>query len=281
LQNSDKNPVKRALVLSGGAARGAFQVGVLRCLEQLGWRWDLVCGSSIGAIHAVALGVGHGSAHLERLWRTALPRRMESFQAAKLLRRFFSSADPFSISDAGSVRRILEHEIDFHLLYKAETSVCIAAVDLKTSKTVYFTNREITVDHVMASAAAPVFYPWRMAGGRPYFDGGLMATTPILPALQSGAAQIFVVLLSPVTAVDQNPPRSLRKTVETAFELMLAGPFQAALDGYRAAGGTVPEIRLIAPRRMLGFRSLGDYSRRQVDRLMAEGYDATRRVMGV
>jgi NTE family protein len=272
--------VKRALVLSGGAARGAFQVGVIRYLERHRWRPDLVCGSSIGAIHAVALGAGLDAAHLERLWRTALPRRRETFQAAKGLRRFFSPAKPFAISDAGSVLRILEQEIDFHSLRNAQPSVCIAAVDLNTSKTVYFTNEEITVDHVMASAAAPVFYPWKMAGGRPYFDGGLMANTPILPALESGAAQIAVVLLSPVTAVNQTPPRSLHKTIETAFELMLAGPFQAAVDGYRAAGGRVPEIRLIAPRRMLGFRSLGNYSRRQVDRLIAEGDDAARQVMG-
>jgi NTE family protein len=279
--SSIEKKVKRALVLSGGAARGAFQVGVLRYLERHRWQPDLVCGSSIGAIHAVALGAGLNAAHLERLWRRALPRRLEIFQAAKWLRRFFPPADPFSISDAGPVRRILEQEIDFHSLRNAVTSVRIAAVDLNTSKTLYFTNKEITIDHVMASAAAPVFYPWKMAGGRPCFDGGLMANTPILPALESGAAQIVVVLLSPVTAVEQAPPRSLRKTIETAFELMLAGPFQATIDGYRAAGGTVPEIRLIAPRRMLGFRSLVDYSRRQVDRLMAEGDDAARQVMGV
>jgi hypothetical protein len=76
------------------------------------------------------------------------------------------------------------------------------------------------------------------------------------------------------------PPRSFFRISETAFEMMLAGPFQAALDGYRAAGGRLPKIHVIAPPHMLGFASLGNYSRRQVDRLIAEGHEVAREVMG-
>ena len=44
----------------------------------------------------------------------------------------------------------------FSRLAGSQTAVAIAAVDLATAKTVYFTNEEITVDHVLASAAAEV-----------------------------------------------------------------------------------------------------------------------------
>ncbi len=271
--------MKRALVLSGGAARGAFQVGVLAYLEQCGWRPDLVCGASIGAIHAAAIGAGLDANRLARLWRSLSRERSGAFEPGRMLRRLFSKAAPFSLSDGAGVRKILEREIDFHRLRHSETAVAIAAVDLVAAKTVYFNNEEITADHVLASAAAPVFYPWRRVEGRPFFDGGLMANTPIMPALAGGAEEIVAVLLSPVTAAGQPPPLSLRKTAETAFELMLAGPFQAAIDGYRAAGGSPPKIHLVAPPRMLGFFSLGNYSLRQVDRLMAQGYQSARRAL--
>ena len=50
---------KTALVLSGGGARGAYEVGILRYLREelprrLGFmpRIDIVCGTSVGAINA-------------------------------------------------------------------------------------------------------------------------------------------------------------------------------------------------------------------------------------
>jgi NTE family protein len=280
LHRPQSKPVKRALVLSGGAARGAFQAGVLAFLERHHWQPDMVCGSSIGAIHAAAIGTGMSAGRLERMWRSAAMRRLESFHLAGMLRRIFSPTAPFSISDAESVRKILETEIDFTRLPNAGTAVRIAAVDLALAAVVYFANPEITVDHVMASAAAPVFYPWRKAAGRFFFDGGLMANTPILPALESGAEEIVVVLLSPVGA---KRPLQLRKSffgvLETAFELMLAGPLQGVLDGYRAGGGALPKIHVIAPPRMLGFLSLGNYTPRQVDRLIEEGYRSAERVL--
>ena len=55
---------KTGLILSGGGARAAYQVGVLQAISQIlweaGWRparnpFDIICGTSAGAINAVAL----------------------------------------------------------------------------------------------------------------------------------------------------------------------------------------------------------------------------------
>ena len=62
------------LVLSGGGARGAYQVGVLRGLLELGASIDMVAGASIGALNgAVLLGaptLAEGVQRLEQVWRT-------------------------------------------------------------------------------------------------------------------------------------------------------------------------------------------------------------------
>ena len=50
--------MKKALILSGGGARGAFQVGVWQYLREINWTPDLICGTSIGAVNAAAIGSG-------------------------------------------------------------------------------------------------------------------------------------------------------------------------------------------------------------------------------
>src|SRR2546428_10708606 len=68
-------PFRRvAVVLSGGGALGAYQVGVLRVLEAVGLRPSIVCGLSVGAINAVAW-VAHDfrTGALERVWARVGP----------------------------------------------------------------------------------------------------------------------------------------------------------------------------------------------------------------
>jgi hypothetical protein len=44
-----------AIVLSGGGAKGDFEVGAVRCIYDRGIRPDIICGVSVGAINAVKL----------------------------------------------------------------------------------------------------------------------------------------------------------------------------------------------------------------------------------
>ncbi|HXJ70335.1 MAG TPA: patatin-like phospholipase family protein [Verrucomicrobiae bacterium] len=66
-------PYRRiALVLSGGGALGAYEIGVLRVLETLRLVPSLVVGVSIGAVNAVAwLVAGRDAGPIEHVWRTA------------------------------------------------------------------------------------------------------------------------------------------------------------------------------------------------------------------
>jgi predicted acylesterase/phospholipase RssA len=63
-------PFRRpAVILSGGGGLGAYQVGVLKVLDQIGFKPQIVAGLSVGAINAVAwLAHGCSTAALERTW---------------------------------------------------------------------------------------------------------------------------------------------------------------------------------------------------------------------
>ncbi len=86
-------PFRRpALVLSGGGALGAYEVGVLRTLEALGLRPKIVAGVSIGAINAVVWRAHEGAcAALEEVWRRLTPADV-GFRWATLLLRTLGGA---------------------------------------------------------------------------------------------------------------------------------------------------------------------------------------------
>ena len=80
-----------AIVLSGGGAKGDFEVGAVRCIYDRGIRPDIICGVSVGAINAVKLAEGEnpgdptqGLPGLEALW-ASLRRDSDMFVDADWL----------------------------------------------------------------------------------------------------------------------------------------------------------------------------------------------------
>ena len=79
MQDRDERAGRAALVLTGGGARAAYQVGVLGAIRELrgkrtGNPFPILCGTSAGAINATALAVhaadfGRAVRHIERVWR--------------------------------------------------------------------------------------------------------------------------------------------------------------------------------------------------------------------
>ena len=47
--------MKRAVVLSGGGAKGAYEIGVWKALRRLSINYDIVCGTSVGALNGVLM----------------------------------------------------------------------------------------------------------------------------------------------------------------------------------------------------------------------------------
>ena len=45
--------MKKALVLGGGGSKGAYEIGVWKALDELDQHFDIVCGTSIGAMIGV------------------------------------------------------------------------------------------------------------------------------------------------------------------------------------------------------------------------------------
>jgi len=290
--------MKRALILSGGGARGAFQIGVWKYLRERNWTPDLICGTSVGAINAVAIGAGMPLEQLFEIWTSYHRGMIYRFRVLRFIAALLFGRPLKPVMDTGPLRKMVTRHLDIEALRKSPTDVIITAANLMTSRLHLFNQHVIDVDHVMASSAMPILFPWQHIDGEPYWDGGVMANTPLFPALESGADEIILVLLSPVGNAPPEFPVSLKNGLELAFEHLLIGSCQTTLAGRgwpatgtaaadpllaRAAQGNSehrPAIKTVAPSRMLGFRSLLNFSVRQARSLIDEGYRNARSQLG-
>ena len=157
---------RTALVLSGGGARGAYQVGVLRGLVEQGFLGrdrsgiDVIVGSSAGAINGAALAAhadafDTGIASLEHVWRSIDPAQVYRTDIASLgrigLRWAWDlsfggatrAAQPKSLLDTRPLRALLAEHIPFAQIGKNVAAghlaaLALVATDLYTSNGVLF-----------------------------------------------------------------------------------------------------------------------------------------------
>ncbi len=292
--------MKKALILTGGGARGAFHIGVWKYLQERKWTPDLICGTSVGAINAAAIGAGMPVERLIQIWTTynrpmIYRLKLLKFVASALLRKPLKP-----LSDTGPMREMITQNLDLSALRQSPIDIIITAVNLLNGRLYLFNQHEIDFDHLMASSAMPIIFPWQYIDGQPYWDGGVIANSRLFSALQKEMDEIIVVLLSPVGHVDLPFPGTLMNGLELVFEHLLSGSYQATRpisSGNRpeierghahwptradqgAPPGRQPTIQVVAPSRMLGFRSLLNFSNRQARRLLQEGYINARRELG-
>lgn len=305
--------MKKALILSGGGSRGSFQVGVWRYLQEKQWYPDMICGSSIGAINAVAIGSGMTVEQMINIWRASISGRNKIYrlQILRFILNALLSKGWTPLMDTLPLKSMIQSAIDFNKLRQSRAEIIISAVNLHTASPEFFNQNEITIDHVMASSAMPVIFEPYKIDGIPYWDGGIMANTPLLPALFRGVEQIIVVLLSPVGHMSRLPdPKRTIDAGEHLLEQSLVSSYHTALITHRMCSEGVtelaqgsaylrkkninrllrnqpehmfndqtkhaPKIITIAPSKMLGIPSLLNFSLKQAEALLDDGYNSAR-----
>jgi NTE family protein len=231
---SDDAQSNTALVLSGGGARGAYQVGVLKYIAKRRplLRFPILTGVSAGAINANFLAGSAGAfdeavdsladhwlaLSTDQVFRTDLPSLASN--ALRVLLNLGSGGSPFAPRVQGLVetrplRRFLEDLIDADAVSENIAAgrlraLAISATAYDTGRTVTYIQGEpwlqtwervrrlavhdrITLDHVMASAAIPLFFPAVKVGNRYFGDGSLRQSHPLSPAIHLGADRILAI----------------------------------------------------------------------------------------
>ena len=205
-------PGQVVLVLQGGGALGAYQLGVYEALHAAGIEPDWVVGTSIGAINGALiagnppeqrlerlqafwrhveqqgsvtspfdwLGMGHWLANMTTVLR-GIPAFFEPNPAALRGAQAPVGVEHASYYSTEPLRRTLAGLVDFDYLCDCRTRLTVGAVNASSGTMRYFDTRKeaLGIAHIMASGALPPAFPAVRIQGDAYWDGGIYSNTPI------------------------------------------------------------------------------------------------------
>jgi NTE family protein len=217
------------LALQGGGAHGAFTWGVLdRLVEEEKLGFDGISATSAGAMNAAvfAYGLAEGGREgakkaLANFWRrvshaaafsplqpTALDRLFgnkslessPSFIFFDLLTRLFS---PYQLNplNYNPLRDVIAECVDFEKLRMTccPVKLFLSATNVRTGKVRVFSNDEVTVDAVLASACLPFMFQAVEIDGDPHWDGGYMGNPCIYPLIYNcDSSDVLIVHINPL-----------------------------------------------------------------------------------
>src|SRR4051812_11843236 len=228
-------PVKTALVLAGGGAKGAAHIGVIRVLDSLGIHPDFVVGTSIGSIVGALYASGYTGREIDSLtaaypigslfqpYRPRMPplvgvglRPLTVWETSggqlTLQNGALHEGDVVALMNAMMLRGNLSARGDFDSLPVPFRAI---AADLATKDLVVLRSGDLA-QAVRASFAIPlVFTPVRI-GERLLIDGGLALNVPVSVARELGAERVIVSRLDNTTAA----PQPVGSTLGTANSLI-------------------------------------------------------------
>jgi len=223
------------LILSGGGARGAYEVGVLdyifsEFLDAGGNppKVDLISGTSVGAVNGAFVAshiedVASAMKHMVGLWTGLELPDVLGFglrQAAGLYRVLLGGSESRGVFDPSSLSAIVGRNIRWRRLRRnirtgALQALTVSTTHVGTGQPVIFVDAapgvgipkslglhalvrraKIGQHHVLASAAIPLVFPSVEIGDEIHCDGGLRLNTPMGPSIHLGMNRLLVVGLS-------------------------------------------------------------------------------------
>ena len=193
-----KSKEKLALVLAGGGARGAYEVGVWQAMSELGMEIDIVTGSSVGSINGAMVCQGDLELSL-RMWKEMETHKV--FDVHEGFQNFDYAKEIILNKGAGSTRlnELLDKYIDEEKIRASSIDYGLTTVELKTLKQHFLFREDIKegqlVDYILASSSAfPVIHAHEIDGVE-YIDGGYADVMPIDMAIKKGATKVIAVRL--------------------------------------------------------------------------------------
>jgi NTE family protein len=242
------------LVLQGGGSLGAYECGVYKALARREIRFDVVAGTSIGAVNAAIITASKNSdpaKELEDFWLGLAETITPSFLPDNLRGAFSSmtsalygnrrafapkwfvpSTDYFFphtwpyVYDIAPLKGTLNEHVDFAKLKNGRVRLIVTSTDIQKGKPVVFDSShiDITADHVLASAGYPFYgIAWTQINGRYLWDGSLLSNTPLREVIDASPKcdkKVYMINLFP--RVQEEVPQNMMDVLHRARDIMHA-----------------------------------------------------------
>lgn len=205
--------MKTAVVLSGGGAKGAYQIGVWKALKKMHIKYDIVTGTSAGALNGAFMTQKD---YYKAIWMweninfdMILDNQMNGdFKTLSGKKEIIKGYVKGIVSDEGIGMNVskLENTIDKYInprkFYNSDVDFGLVTVNLSNLKPITLTKKEIPEeklkDYLMASATCFPAFKVKNIDNEKYIDGGYYDNLPINLAVDMGADNIIAVDLGSI-----------------------------------------------------------------------------------
>ena len=257
----NSSSTKRVLVLAGGASFGAFQAGVVRELAESGIEWDVIYGTSVGAINGAYLASGYKSEIKTRstelcdFWcslKTSDIYKLtwKSFFESMMFWKMLSHSPGFF--DTTPLRNLIHERMG----PKPKMPLRIFATPVLGGQIVMINeNVDDIRPWVLASSAVPVLFPPVSIDGVIYMDGGVRQNNPTAQSMRSEIVNMDIILCFPDTG-------SIKKSDKVSLLTVAYKTLRASTDQFLEAEALLlklahPEnVRIIRPDIQLPYNPL-------------------------
>ena len=277
----------RALVLSGGGSKGAYQVGALKYI--LGEKqvvYDALCGVSVGAINVAFLSMYKIGQEIDSILR--LSTLWDELNNSKIYKRWW----PFgrwhaiwkkSFFDSTPLHELLKTHLDLDAIRGSGKTVSVGTVSLSSGKyTIFDQTSDHFVDAVIASASFPGMLTPVSFMGQLWTDGGVKEISPIKKAVELGADIIDVIITNPAVRTRkfiENPTTVdvLKRSLDLSTDKIMANDIEKVemynkLVTYGMTEKKYVQLNIIRPESNL-IEDLLDFSPTKIKEMMEKGYN--------
>lgn len=205
----------RAIVLSGGGGKGAYEMGVWKALRRLNIKYDIVTGTSIGALNGLLMAQKEYYKGLDMWNNIHFNQIYENFNSDKMYKSYFDKIMEGGINTS-KIEDIINSVYDPKKLYHSKIKYGVVSFNLKNRQPKYSTNIDTDKNklskYILASATCfPLFKPSEI-DEQLYIDGGYADNLPINLAVSLGADEVIAVDLKAI-----GMKKKLKKNVKVTY----------------------------------------------------------------
>ncbi len=227
------------LVLQGGGAMAAYQVGAYAALREAAFEPEWICGISMGAINGAIIAGNAPERRLERLdtfwdiisrpsllpsgggvttrtfehfasYATALTLGQPGFFVPRPINPYLAAPGVAATSfyDTAPLYRTLADVLEIDRLKRNELRLSVGVTDVEAGTLAFFDTTKLREKfcpaHVIASGSLPPGFPATMVDGKSYWDGGCVSNSPLQAVeddMPAGHTVVFVIDLWSATGL--------------------------------------------------------------------------------